>query len=63
MLTRSAAGMAATSQRASAMRRMRRRVMADPLYCRTNGCATHLVVDSHSGVATCPICGYQRRLS
>jgi hypothetical protein len=37
--------------------------MADPLYCRTNGCTTHLVVDSHSGVATCPICGFQRRLS
>lgn len=63
MLTRSAAGMAATTQRASAMRRMRRRVMADPLYCRTNGCTTHLTVDSRTGVATCPICGYERRLS
>lgn len=63
MLTRSAAGMAATTQRAAAMRRMRRRVTADPLYCRTNGCTTHLVLDSHTGVATCPICGYHRRLS
>ena len=63
MLTRSAAGMAATTQRASAMRRMRRRVMADPLYCRTNGCTTHLVLDARTGVATCPICGYERRLS
>ena len=32
MLTRNAAGVAASSQRASAMRRMRRRALADTLY-------------------------------
>jgi len=63
MFSRSAASPAATSQRATAMRRMRRRANADPLYCRTNGCTTHLSVDPISGVATCPICGFQRRLS
>jgi hypothetical protein len=45
------------------MRRMRRRANADPLYCRTNGCTTHLAVDPFSGIATCPVCGSQRRLS
>lgn len=63
MLTRHAAGMAATSQRAAAIRRMRRRTAADPLYCQTNGCATHLVLDATIGVAQCPVCGYRRRLS
>ena len=63
MLTRHAAGMAAHSQRASAIRRMRRRAASDPLYCRTNGCPTHLVLDAASGVATCPVCGYTRRLA
>ncbi len=63
MFSRSAASPAATSQRATAMRRMRRRASADALYCRTNGCTTHLAVDPISGVATCPICGFQRRLS
>jgi hypothetical protein len=63
MLTRSAASPAATSQRASAMRRMRRRATSDQLYCRTNGCTTHLSVDPITGVATCPICGFRRHLS
>jgi hypothetical protein len=63
MLTRSAASPAATSQRSSAMRRMRRRANTDLLYCRTNGCTTHLSVDPTTGVATCPICGFTRRLS
>lgn len=63
MLSRPAARMAVTTQRSAAMRRMRRRVMSDPYYCATNGCATHLVVDSTTGLATCPICGFRRRLS
>lgn len=64
MLTRSAASPAALSQRSSAMRRQRRRSAAtNHLYCATNGCTTHLEVDTTSGVAVCPICGYRRRLS
>ncbi len=63
MLSRSAATTAATSQRASAMRRMRRRPKADHLYCATNGCTTYLTVDSERRIAYCVICGYERRLS
>jgi hypothetical protein len=63
MLTRSAASPAATSQRASAMRRMRRRAAGNTPYCTTNGCTTYLTVDAASGVATCPICGLRRHLS
>ena len=48
------------------MRRLRRRaIKADAAtrpYCRTNGCASFLEVDSTRSVATCPICGYTRRL-
>jgi hypothetical protein len=52
------------SQRAGAMRRQRRRSHASPLlYCATNGCASFLELEPTSGVATCPICGYERRLS
>jgi len=51
------------SGRSSAMRRLRRRAYrADPLYCRTNGCASFLVLDAESGIATCPICGYHCRV-
>jgi hypothetical protein len=47
--------------RASAMRRLRRRASADQhLYCRTNGCASFLTVDSSTGRASCAICGYSR---
>ena len=63
MLSRSAASPAATSQRASAMRRMRRRATANHLYCATNGCTTYLTVDPASGRAICPVCGFERRLS
>ncbi len=63
MLSRSAATMAATSQRASAMRRMRRRPKPDHLYCATNGCTTFLTIDGERRVAYCEICGYERRLS
>lgn len=63
MFSKSAASPAALSQRASAMRRQRRRATASHVYCATNGCTTYLAVDPASGVATCPVCGYRRRLS
>ncbi len=50
--------------RSASMRRMRRRSAASGrLLCGTNGCATLLTIDADRGVATCPICGYTRRLS
>jgi hypothetical protein len=46
------------------MRRQRRRSSgAVRPYCATNGCTSFLIVDADLGIATCPICGYQRRLS
>jgi hypothetical protein len=52
--------------RASTMRRLRRRTTAahaaNRLFCRTNGCASFLVVDPATEVATCPICGYVMRM-
>jgi hypothetical protein len=52
------------SHRAGAMRRQRRRSHAvSPLFCATNGCASFLVLDPATGLATCPICGYRRRLT
>jgi hypothetical protein len=32
------------------------------LFCRTNGCATFMNLDTLTGVATCPICGARRRV-
>ena len=64
MMTRSTT--AATTGRASAMRRLRRRShkaqSASQLFCGTNGCASFLEADSRAGVARCSICGYTRRL-
>ena len=52
--------------RASAMRRMRRRThnanTAGRLFCGTNGCASFLDIDPETGVATCHICGFVRRI-
>jgi hypothetical protein len=49
--------------RAVSMRRLRRRASsATRPYCRTNGCASFLEIDTTSGVATCPVCGYTRHL-
>ena len=49
--------------RSVAMRRMRRRThSASRPYCSTNGCTSFLVVDPSTEVATCPVCGYTRRL-
>jgi hypothetical protein len=47
------------------MRRLRRRATAahtDSPFCRTNGCASFLDVDTTSGIATCPICGATQRV-
>lgn len=56
--TRSTAGVLAP--RTGATRRISRRATRR-LYCATNGCASFLRLDAKTGVATCPICGYQRR--
>jgi transcription elongation factor Elf1 len=62
MLSRSST--ASAPMRAQAMRRLRRRsAAAHPLFCSTNGCATMLRLDSSTGVATCPICGLNRRVN
>ncbi len=49
------------------MRRMRRRASAASsatrLFCGTNGCASFLDLDPRPGSATCPICGYVRRVN
>jgi len=48
--------------RSASMRRMRRRSLAIRLYCRTNGCTSFLELHPELGTATCPVCGYSRRL-
>lgn len=58
----------ATSARAGSIRRMRRRYTtsaanAGRIFCSTNGCASFLELDSNAGLATCPVCGFRRRLS
>jgi hypothetical protein len=55
-------GPIALAARSADSRRLRRRFIADDRpYCGTNGCTTHLELDKHSGVASCPICGFRRR--
>jgi hypothetical protein len=49
------------TSRASATRRIARRLAPNRLYCATNGCASFLEVDETTGVATCQICGFVRR--
>ena len=48
--------------RSASMRRMRRRSLAIRLYCRTNGCTSFLELHPEQGIATCPVCGYSRKL-
>jgi hypothetical protein len=48
--------------RSASMRRMRRRSISRRLYCRTNGCTSFLELHPEGGIATCPVCGYSRRL-
>jgi len=60
---RPAAPLRLAAQGADARRR-RRRQLSDPrLYCGTNGCPTSLRLDPRSGIASCPICGFQRRFA
>jgi hypothetical protein len=62
MLTRSL--QASTVGRAAQMRRNRRRLSGSSrLYCSTNGCASFLELHPERGEATCPVCGYHRRLN
>ncbi len=64
MLSRSSNVTAGFSERATAMRRQRRRVAnTGRIYCATNGCTSFLKVDPSSGTATCQVCGFTRRLS
>ncbi len=63
MLSRSSNVTTGFSGRATAMRRQRRRTANARLFCGTNGCASFLVLDPETGIATCPICGFKRRLS
>ncbi len=48
------------------MRRMRRRSSAvngnSRLFCGTNGCPSFLEIDPETGLATCHICGFVRRV-
>lgn len=64
MMSRSATS--SVTGRASAMRRMRRRnhaaTASSRLFCGTNGCPSFLDVDTDTGLATCRICGYVRRV-
>ena len=54
---------ASVAARAVSMRRLRRRATpTNHLYCHTNGCASFLELNLETGVATCPVCGYTRRL-
>jgi hypothetical protein len=36
--------------------------MAIRLYCRTNGCTSILELHPEGGIASCPVCGYSRRI-
>jgi hypothetical protein len=50
--------------RSASMRRQRRRAAENHrMLCSTNGCATALELDLDRGLATCPVCGYRRRLN
>ena len=61
MLSRSAT--TDLNRRSTAMRRQRRRsTAASRLFCATNGCASLLILDPATGIATCRICGFTRRI-
>jgi hypothetical protein len=48
--------------RSASIRRQRRRSLAIRLYCRTNGCTSILELHPEGGIASCPVCGYSRRI-
>ncbi len=55
-----------TYTQAGARRRLRRRAQQGfdrQLFCGTNGCASRLNLDERTGLATCHICGYTRRVA
>jgi len=53
-----------TIGRAASSRRLRRRqATTGRLFCSTNGCASFLEVDVEGHQATCPVCGFRRRLN
>jgi len=53
----------ALAARSAADRRRRWLTLVDPrLYCATNGCASILDLDPETGIASCRVCGYRRRL-
>jgi hypothetical protein len=60
---RPAAPLALAGRAADARRRQRRQGGDARLYCGTNGCPTTLRLDTATGVAACPICGFRRRLA
>jgi len=61
MMTRTTT--ASVAGRSVAMRRMRRRSStATRPYCSTNGCTSFLIVDPDTEIASCPICGFTRRM-
>ena len=64
MISRSTNTITSISQRSASMRRLQQhqRAANARLFCRTNGCATFMQLDSLTGVATCPICGARRRV-
>jgi hypothetical protein len=50
--------------RSASMRRLRRRSGGTQrLFCSTNGCASFLELDVERGTATCPVCGFHRRIN
>ncbi len=54
-----------TYTQTDARRRMRRRTRQGfdrSLFCGTNGCASRLDLDERTGIATCRICGFSRRV-
>jgi hypothetical protein len=59
---RLAAPLSLAGRAADARRRQRRQVGDPRLYCGTNGCPTTLGLDPRTGVASCRICGFARRV-
>jgi hypothetical protein len=59
---RPAAPLRLAAQGAGSRRRRWRSRDGARLYCATNGCPTTLRLDPDESTATCPICGYQRRI-
>ena len=48
--------------RSASIRRQRRRSLTVRLFCRTNGCASIMELHPEGGIATCPVCGFSKRI-